>query len=288
MPISAIDLHIHTHYSDGKHTPEEIVRHAAAAGMRALAITDHDNTNGAREAVPLAAELGIELIPGIEMTCRWGLGAPEPDEKDIDLLGYFFDLDDREFRAYEQACLRDYQERTVEYCQALSENGFPLTLEDVLAENPRYAGALQLYLAFITKGYARNWDESVERASVYLQGIRASPFTLTQSIEQIHLAGGVALLAHPSVVRFNGSLLAPQQLDLLDHAGLDGLEIYHKRLDENQRAYFLNQAQRLGWLVSGGSDMHGWWSEGLHNLGSQSVTGGMLTALREKSNHREE
>jgi len=288
MPISDIDLHIHTHYSDGKHTPEEILRHAAGQGMRALAFTDHDNTNGARAAAPLAAELGVEIIPGIELTCRWGLPSPRPDEKDIDLLGYFFDLDNREFRAYEQACLRDYQERIVECCQLLSENGYPLTLQDVLAENPRSPGALQLYLAFITKGYARDWDESVERASVFMQDMRSSPFTLAQSIEQIHLAGGVALLAHPSMVRCIGQLLSPQQLDQLADAGLDGIEIYHRRLDESQRAYFLSQAQRHGWLVSGGSDLHGWWTENLEIIGSQAVTGRMLTALRERSNQHEE
>jgi predicted metal-dependent phosphoesterase TrpH len=278
----SIDLHCHTIFSDGAYSPEVVLHYAAAKGIHTLALTDHDNTNGLRVALPLAAELEIELIAGIELTSRWHQRSPYPDENDIDVLGYFIDLDNSEFHAYEQAARNDYRERIAESCRILTLNGYPLSLEEVLAENANYTGALQLFLAFLHKGYAPNWDLAVDLASSHLHGLRASPFTIAQVIEQIHLAGGVAVLAHPTVVTFRGARLTSQQVGMLVDLGLDGLEIYHHRLDEDARTYFLALAQHYNLVVSGGSDMHGWFKS-IDYLGNQPITAEMVTALRQRA-----
>jgi hypothetical protein len=272
--MPTIDLHLHTHYSDGKFSPEEIVCHADELGLAAIAITDHDNTRGARQALPLARSLGIELVPAIEFTSRWP-GCAE----DVDVLGYFVDLENREFQAFERAALNDARARIAACCARLTAQGCPLSLDDVLAENPRYAGLLQLTLAYQKKGYADNWDAALRPVGQAWQAGRLSQFTITQVIEQIHRAGGVAVLAHPTVITFGDGRIKAEQLAALVEAGLDGIEIYHHRLDAGAQAYFLDLAHQFDLAVSGGSDEHGW-HDGFKRMGTQPVTLAMLEALR--------
>jgi predicted metal-dependent phosphoesterase TrpH len=280
-PISTIDLHLHTHYSDGRFSPEEVLRHAVNVGLKTIAITDHDNTNGSRHIADLARQLGVELIPAVEFTSRLPGCDTSPEKGDIDVLGYFLTLDNPEFRAFEQAALNDIHLRVGECCDCLTGMGYPITLEEVFAENPRYAGVLPLVHAIQKKGYAQDWDSAQRLVdSGWLPG-RLSPFTAAQVIEQIHLAGGVAVLAHPAAIHCNGEWLQVRQLGGLVQAGLDGLEIYHPRLDQKARTYFLKLAHQFNLLVSGGSDSHGW-GVGLHRIGSQPVSPEMVEALRSR------
>jgi predicted metal-dependent phosphoesterase TrpH len=280
-PISTIDLHLHTFYSDGRFSPEEVLRHAANVGMKTLAFTDHDNTNGSRQAVELARQLGLELIPAAEFTSRLPGCDTSPEKGDIDVLGYFLALDDPEFCAFERAALNDMHIRIGECCDCLTGMGYPVTLEEVFAENPRYAGLLPLVHVVQKKGYANDWDSAQRLVdSGWLPG-RLSPFTTAQVIEQIHLAGGVAVLAHPAAIRDKGEWLQARQLGRLVQVGLDGLEIYHPRLDQKARTYFLKLAQQFNLLVSGGSDSHGW-GIGLNRTGSQPVSFEMMEALRSR------
>ena len=271
---ASIDLHIHTYFSDGRDAPAEILHRAARMGIKTLAITDHDNANGVREALPLAQELGLELIPAVEFTCCW------PQCKgDIDVLAYFVDLDDAEFQAFEQATLGDIHARIDECCSFLTMDGYTISLEDVFAQNPRYAGLMQLMLAIQAKGYIPDWEEIVTVVEQHWYRVRLSRFTIEESIDRIHRAGGVAILAHPIAVKCDGLWISAKQLESLVKAGLDGLEIYHRTVDETTRPYFLHLAEQFDLLVTGGSDEHGWFSD-LKDLGSQPVTAAMVEALR--------
>jgi predicted metal-dependent phosphoesterase TrpH len=286
LPTSTVDLHIHTHYSDGLYSPADVLRHAARIGLETIALTDHDNTGGVREALPLARELGLELIPAVEFTCRWPACDAPPGHGDVDVLGYFVDLDDPEFRAFERATLDDAHARTADCCARLSAAGHPLSLDDAFAENPRYAGVLQLVLAVQTKGYAEGWEAAVQLVVEHWVRVRLSRFTIQQVIASIHRAGGVAVLAHPTTVKCGGDgLLEADQLAPLVEAGLDGLEIYHFRLDEPARAHFLALARQFDLLVSGGSDTHGLFN-GLGRVGTQPVTPDLVESLRARSVER--
>ncbi len=278
MSASTIELHTHTYFSDGKSSPSELLHYAASVGLRILAITDHDNTNGVREALALAQELGLELIPAIEFTCRWPQCEPLPGDGDVDVLGYFVDLEDPEFRAFEQASLEDVHLRTADCCASLTAAGYPVTLQEVFAENPRYAGVLQMIMAVNKKGYAEDWGASFKMVSDQWAQVRLSQFTVQEVIQAIHMAGGVAVLAHPVMVKCNGNRLQEKELLQLKEMGLDGLEIFHPRLDEEARSYFSTLARRLDLLVSGGSDEHGWLTE-LKNVGSQPVTPELVEGL---------
>jgi hypothetical protein len=252
--------------------------------LTTVAITDHDNTQGTRQALPLAETLGIELIPAIEFTCRW---PPESEEdphhiprEDIDVLGYFVDLSDPEFRAFEQAALNDIHSRVGACCARLTQSGYAISLDDVFAENEYYAGVLQLVYALQRKGHANDWEAALALVEPPWREGRLSPFTINQVIEQIHLAGGVAVLAHPiDVRRGEETWLQADQLAPLVAMGLDGLEVYHFRLSETARAHFLSLAQQFDLLTSGGSDLHGWFMD-IERLGQQPVTQVMVETLR--------
>jgi predicted metal-dependent phosphoesterase TrpH len=276
---TSIDLHIHTYFSDGRDSPAEVLHRAAQMGIKTLAITDHDNANGAREALPLAQELGLELIPAVEFTCRWPECNTPPGKGDIDVLAYFVDLDDAEFQAFEQAALGDIHARIAESCAFLTMDGYTIFLEDVFAQNPRYAGLMQLMMAMQAKGYIPDWEEVITVVEQYWRRVRLSRFTIQELIDHIHRAGGVAVLAHPIAVNCDGSWISAEQLASLVEVGLDGLEIYHHTVDEITRPYFLHLAEQFDLLVTGGSDEHGWFSD-LKKLGSQPVTAAMVDALR--------
>lgn len=282
LPAAPVDLHIHTHYSDGRMSPEEVVAEAAARGIRVMAITDHDNLEGSRAAAPLARAAGIELIPGIEITTRWpGMDLP-PGDADVDLLGYFVNPDDDVFTAFTHALIGDLHARIASTCARLTARGYPVTMDDVFAQNPRYGGAVQLLKALLARGHAPTWELANQLLVSAWYEERRTPFTIQSAIQQIHLAGGVAVLAHPAIVRPRGQQLTAADLRPLVEAGLDGIEIYHRRLNEAARAHFLGLANEFGLLTSGGSDMHGWFN-GRDGLGSQPVTEALVERLRARS-----
>lgn len=283
--MALIDLHIHTTYSDGKYTPEAILRHAAKIGLHTIAFTDHDNTRAYRAALPFARTLGIELIPAIEFTCRWPNCDIPLEDDDTDLLGYFMDVDAPSFRAFEQAALQDVSDRMTERCAYLTAIGYPISLPDVLQENPAYPGGLHLGFALQRKGYAPDWPGVLQILDRSRDQVRQGSFTIYQAIEQIHLAGGLAILAHPPTLTGPHAQFAPDQLAILVEMGLDGLEIYHPRVDRDTRVHLLEIARQFQLVASGGTDQHGW-KHGLNTLGTQPVTDEILAALRARHQAR--
>ncbi len=279
------DLHIHSYYSDGRASPQEILSRAAEIGLKRIAITDHDNARGVREAAPLAEKFSIDLVPGIEFTTSWPASTARNGVRgNIDLLGYFFDVDDPAFQAFEQAALADIHERIGDCARLLTHAGYPVTIEDAFIENPRYAGVMQLVDAvWHLKKLVPDWDSALPLFHNAWQQVRLSRFSLPVAIQAIHAAGGAAILAHPTAVHTSKGWLQPEHLKALVGWGLDGLEIYHHRLDARARQYFLGLAQEYHLLVTGGSDDHGWPS-GFPRLGSQPVSTEMVAALEARCN----
>jgi predicted metal-dependent phosphoesterase TrpH len=284
MTVSAIDLHVHTSYSDGKYSPEKLLEHAATLGIHTLAFTDHDNANGYRAALPHAKTFGIDIIPAVEFTCRWPHCEALVADRDIDVLGYFVDVESPTFQAFEHAALQDMFNRVADRCTILNRLGYPISLDDVFAENPHYAGAIYLLAAIRRKGYAENRKEAWRILDLSRSQVRLSSFTIYQVIEQIHLAGGIAVLAHPTAITRQHPWFKPRHLAMLVEMGLDGIEIYHPHLNDHARTYFLKMARHFDLVISGGSDEHGWRTD-LHRLGSQPLTPKIVDALR--SRHRE-
>jgi 3',5'-nucleoside bisphosphate phosphatase len=286
MPNASIDLHLHTHYSDGKTSPAEILRHAANLGLKTVAITDHDTLKALPEAEYVAAEAGLTLIPGVELTTHWkdcelAHPAVQPGQE-VDLLGYYFDWQDVKFQAYVSAAFLDLKERVEACCRSLTQAGFPVSIFDVLDENSNFPGTAALMRALIRRRQATNLNEAYALVSEHWCRIRFSRNSLQSAIQAIHQAGGAAVLAHPIAIRCSQGLLDASSLAGLVEAGLDGLEIFHPLLSLDERQHFQALARQFNLVVTGGSDEHGS-GDGFARLGSQLVTYEMVKALQERA-----
>lgn len=287
MPNSSIDLHLHSHYSDGHASPAEIVRHAAEIELKTISITDHEHLKGWLEAQFTAAQVGIELIPGIEFTARWDQceapGQAVRKGQDIDILAYFFDPQDASLINFCDSLLADLRARVSTCCELLSTAGYPISIYDVMDENPYYPGASQLISALYRRRQAVDWQAAFELFAHFWPQVRRTSHSLPQIIQAAHAAGGVAILAHPVIVRCEeGKLLNDSELATFLDAGLDGLEIYHPLLDSSARQHFQDMAQRYDLVISGGSDEHGP-NGGFSRMGSELVTYPMLAAIQARA-----
>ncbi|MGB4592946.1 MAG: PHP domain-containing protein [Coriobacteriia bacterium] len=244
----AIDLHIHSNASDGAFAPREVVRHALSAGIRRIALTDHDTVDGIPEAMAAGAEMGVTVIPGVE------LSAETADGRSAHILGYFIDVDDAELREYLAHLRNTRLERARKMVEALTKAGMPVTLEDVIARAREGSiGRAHVALALVDAGVVPNmgaaFSELIGRDKPYFV---SRPVPEPQEvIATIRRAGGLAVIAHPAVSGIEDAIPA------LATTGLEGVEAYHSQHDAVTRRRLRDTARALGLIVTGGSDFHG-------------------------------
>lgn len=273
---------MHTRYSDGQSTVEELLQAAKEHGLEAIAITDHDTAEGSREARDLAPQYGLELIPAIELTCYWEGYSGHGGGPDIDLLGYFIDLDSPLLAEIEERLHEHARERAKICCEILKRMGYELSLEDVLTSNPNYPAVLAFLDVFVRLGLtsAEEAGPIIERA-YYSSG--RSRLSIQNAIKLVHELGGVAVLAHPTIIHrdMDSEPLSERGLIELKQVGLDGIEIYHHRLRSQHRQHFSMLAKMANLAISGGSDEHRK-PERFQRFASQPVTTEMLEELRSR------
>ena len=241
------DLHVHSTASDGTLTPSDLVALAVERGLRVLAITDHDSVEGVDEA--LAAAEGTELIvvPALE------LSAAEQGH-DVHMLGYFVRHRDPVLRETLARLRAARLARAQTMVEQLSEAGFVVSIDDVLALAEGGAvGRSHVARALVGAGHANDIRDAFSR----LIG-RGRPFyvgkearSAIEAIGIIHEADGLAVIAHPGVSHDE------EIVEELVAAGLDGIEAYHADHTPDQRRHFAEVAERHGLLVTGGTDFHG-------------------------------
>ena len=244
-----IDLHSHTDQSDGSFSPAELVAAAFAGGVEVLGITDHDTFAGYDAALAPAAEAGVELVCGIEVSTKL-------HGHSVHLLGYFLRPNGlagfREWVVDMQASRRD---RNVRLVARLQELGFDITLEEAEARGRGMTGRPHFAQILVEKGYCSNLRQAFddyldESAKGYVY--RREP-QFAEAVERIRTAGGIASLAHP--VRVNGDV--PKLLPELRDAGMNAIEAYHSDHGPREVELYLGLAKKYGLLVTGGSDFHG-------------------------------
>jgi len=278
-----IDLHLHTTYSDGSHFPAEVIQFAHEAGVTALAITDHDIVKGIPEAMEAGATVGIEIIPGIELSSRF-------DGRETHILGYFFDWQDPTLHTrltHQQASRHERNPRIVE---KLNHLGLELSYEDVTAKagggsigRPHIAGVL------VDKGYVNSTKEAFDRylaegGPAYV--LRELPDS-REAIAWIREAGGVPVLAHPHWTRRKGQELEVM-CSTLKEAGLMGIEVFYGTHTKRQTSEYLELARKLDLLMTGGSDFHGAAKPDIQvgrGRGDLKVTDKLLEPLRKAARH---
>lgn len=240
------DLHTHTTASDGALPPVELVRRAAARGIRFLAVTDHDSVDGVAEALDTAPP-GMAVIPGAELTCHTG-------GREAHILAYGIRLDDHAFRSLLRELAAQREERARRMVDRLLDLGVELEYADV----ERIAGGATLTRphvarALVERGHVRSMDEAFARfigraGPAHVEKPHRDP---RPTFESIRRAGGVAVLAHPGTFRRDD--LIPGLVE----AGLDGLEVRHTEHSAAASRHYEALALDLGLLPTGGSDYHG-------------------------------
>ena len=241
------DLHLHTRFSDGSFTPEQVVEHAVKQHLSTLALTDHDTLEGCVPMMAACAAAGIEFISGIELTA-------ECADHEVHLLGYFLDLENEVLLRAISLFQSVRQERIREMVLRLNRLGVPLRAEDVFTvANCRSPGRPHVARALAELGHCRTMDEAFER---FLKRHRPAwvpkhKLSAASAIELLHQAGGLAVMAHPGLSRTDSVI--PK----LAAAGLDGLECFHSRHSTAQVQHYLMIADGLSLLATGGSDCHG-------------------------------
>ena len=283
--MATVDLHMHTTYSDGQASARQLLNGARRKGLTTVAITDHETGQGSRDGVSIAKELGLTLIPAIEITVSWPGYTGHGGGPDIDLLGYFIDLDSPALQAHEQSALNAYTERAARVAASVSRVRQPVVVEDVLETHPTYPGYLALIQTLQRKGLARSRAEGAAliEPAWRAEGVLLGP---EEAIARIHAMGGVAVLAHPAIIhRDDGELLNERGLGKLIEMGLDGIEVLHYRNNPQQRRHFALLAKMFRLPITGGSDEHGG-PEHFSRLGSEPVTQEMVSALSERRKAR--
>lgn len=247
------DLHTHTKASDGTCEPAENVRLAKEAGLTAVAITDHDTVAGIPEALEAGKRLGVEVIPGVEVSSV-GRG------QDIHVLGYFVPYGDAAFQERLVSLRETRHERNKLLIARLNELGIPITLENVYRRKQgtdKNIGRPHIAEELIELGVVSSIDEAFAKylgkeGAAYVNPPRITP---QEAITLIKEAGGVAVLAHPGL--YDDDELV-QELIVF---GLDGIEVNHPDNSEEQKTLYRKWAEEHGLVMTGGSDFHGWRGE---------------------------
>ncbi|MDP5273352.1 PHP domain-containing protein [Chengkuizengella axinellae] len=246
-----IDLHTHTLASDGLHMPSDNVKMAKEKGLAGIAITDHDTVAGVKQAIEEGQKIGIEVVPGIEISTV-------ANKLDIHILGYYIDYEDQVFLERLNQ-LRDVRSiRNDMMIKKLQELGIEITIEDVLALAPKKktkqtVGRPHIAEVLVHKGIVKTIKEAFDvyigkDGKAFVSPPRIHP---TTAIDWIRQAGGSAVIAHPGLYE-NDELVE----ELIQH-GVDGLEVYHSDHSPDEEKKYLKLANKYQLTITAGSDFHG-------------------------------
>ena len=253
-----IDLHSHSLFSDGSDTPAELALAADAAGLSALALTDHDSVEGLGPFLAMQSQIEARLIPGVEVSCAF-LG------RSLHVLGLFVDPADPLFQQ-RLAGLRERRDhRNLAMVTRLNDLDVPIRMDHVLAyAHSCVVSRMHFALALAAMGAASSAEEAFRRwigdgGPAYVPRQELEPGEAAQWIRD---AGGVPLVAHPG--RFAGRNFRWDEAMLeLRREGMAGFEAWYGDYGPSEERYFLDLAGRCGMLPSGGSDYHGAHKPGL-------------------------
>lgn len=248
-----IDLHTHSLCSDGSFTPVELVKHAKELGLYAIALTDHDTTDGLDEALRTGKNLGVYVIPGLELSTEF-------QGEDVHILGLFIDYKQEAF----QKALRTFQDsrknRNLQMIENLRKGGYPISQSELTDIYGADAVLTRMHMAqlLFKKGCVPDVPTAFStvlssKGPYYVPRKKISP---KEAVALIKSCGGSAVLAHPLLYHFSRQTLV-RLLQDLKAEGLEGLECLYSTFTAEEEKEMLQTAKEIGLFFTGGSDFHG-------------------------------
>lgn len=270
------DLHVHTTASDGLLAPEEVVKWASIKRLAAVGITDHDTVNGIVPAMGASPVYGVEVVPGIELSTIY-------EEEEIHILGYYIDYTAEWFLDILKRIQNSRYERASHIVEKLNAMNIDITLEQVMdiADNGAI-GRPHIARAMIDKGYITNIKEAFKEyigkgCPAYVERYKLSS---GEAIDMIKQLGGAAVLAHPGLIKNKSSI------GMIINLGIDGIEVYHSKHDDETVRDSLSIASSRTLLITGGSDCHGIKLNNEPIIGNCSVDYKYVKLLKEAAESR--
>jgi predicted metal-dependent phosphoesterase TrpH len=266
------DLHTHTNFSDGVLSPEGLVRKAKSVGLEAIAISDHDNVGALEEAAEVGRSIGVEVIPGLELSATLG-------EKDVHILAYFFDPSHTRLLEYLEFFRLERLRRAERIVQKLNGLDIPLSIDAVLDKaGIGSVGRPHIASALVEEGHIQTYHEAFSkyigaRGPAYESKYQLSPGEAVRLIAQ---AGGLSFFAHPGKYTTESDLVA-----LMD-VGLDGIEVIHPSHSPSMQQHYRSLASQYFLLHSGGSDYHGGKKNDDLSFGSYGVPMSVVEDMRRR------
>ncbi|MCR1898085.1 PHP domain-containing protein [Irregularibacter muris] len=267
-----IDLHVHTLASDGLFTPQEVVQWAYKKNLKAIAITDHDTTDGIEKAIITGKQLGVEVIPGIEINTDYnGL--------EVHILGYYIDYRANWFQELLKNIRHARQIRAKKMVEKLQNLGLHIDLDEV----EKLAGDASIGRPHIARILQKhNYVQSIKEAfdkyinntgPAYVERYKITP---CEAIKTIIDCGGVPVLAHPGLI---GNLSIVKELVDCD---LQGIEVYHSKHNPETTNLYFHIAKQYNLIITGGTDCHGHLYGGQPILGSLNIDESLLHELKKR------
>ncbi|MGB6129217.1 MAG: PHP domain-containing protein [Psychrilyobacter sp.] len=271
-----IDLHMHSTFSDGTQTPTQLVERAKQNNVKVMAITDHDNIDGLKEGRIEAEKKGITFVNGIEISANF-------KNKDIHILGYFLNLEDKKFLEW----LKNLQEkrfnRTLEILKKLSNLGIEINLSEVQGEVlGNVIGRPHIAKMILKKGFATTMDEVFDRylgdgQPAYVPKVGVD---MIEVVKKLKANGAVVVLAHPHLISHPDDTVV-NIIDILIKNGLDGLELYYPSIILRKKNKLMKVAKKRNLILTGGSDFHGFHRPGI-DLGAGNISIEVFEKMVEK------
>jgi len=266
-----VDLHIHTNHSDGFYSPEEIVLKAKENELEAISITDHDNLSGINDAIEKGNEIGIEVIPGLEISS-------DIKDREIHILGYFIQTDSQELERYLNFFRVERLKRATRIVNKLNLLGISLSIDDVMEVAKNSAvGRPHIAQAMLNRGLISSYYEAFNKyigngGPAFEKKVHISPQSAFKIISD---AGGLSFIAHPGYME--ESLLK----ELIDE-GVDGIEVIHSSHSQHQVRFYRGIVNEYFLLECGGSDFHGGKRDDEKNFGKFYTKYSVIEAMRKR------
>jgi predicted metal-dependent phosphoesterase TrpH len=273
------DLHVHTIYSDGTFSPEEVISMAREKGLAGLAFTDHDNCDVFFN-IEKSDFQDIDIITGIELSSKF-------KEKDIEILGYFFDYKNKDLQAAVDTSIYHRHKRIEEIVNFLRKDGIEITLDEVKAKaGGRVLVRPHIARVLLEKGYVGSVKEAFDKylVSDKVEVLHKTYLSISDIIEIIHSAGGIAVLAHPLYyLKKMGKKDLDELFNLVVDLKIDGIEVFYPYTNVNK--VLIEEVEQFskdkGLLATGGSDFHGK-NKKENSLGIRAVSEETIFQMKER------